>query len=398
MIDYAKFFVIFAAAASMAVAAWRHKEWRGGLMFLSALFMSASMNELEVPLSRAFPGLNEPEMPFVILFLVIGVVLAVMNRGTTYIGLKAVYDNRWFWLLAFGLCAVSFMPNIAESRDLWEALSDMKETGSAREIAEHIVEAVGYVALLVWSVLFLKDKYKVFGRRVSSLNHLIFENELVEVGRGTRRVAYRVGDTGYCVKFYYPKEQCIEALKMQKSIQRDVKWRRFNKARNSSSREVYVYNLFRHTMPVEIRRHMPEVCERVYHPEWGWGVIETYYTNPDGTAILPYHREIKRQTQEKKELIYALAKDLLNQLIAAGAFFYEPGNLHVLNKPDGGIELRIVDFEPESKALIPLEVYCKWHRQRKLARKAKRFLANIRDVYAIKDVSIQQLRGKSLHG
>lgn len=387
MIDYAKFFVIFAAAASMAVAAWRHKEWRGGLMFLSALFMSASMNELEAPLSHIFPGLNEPEMPLVIAFLAIGVVLAVMNRGTTYIGLKAVYDNRWFWLLAFGLCAVSFMPNVAESRDLWEALSDMKETGSAREIAEHIVEAVGYVALLVWSVLFLKDKYKVFGRRVSSLNHLIFENELVEVGRGTRRVAYRVGDTGYCVKFYYPKEQCIEALKMKKSIQRDVKWRRFNKARNSSSREVYVYNLFRHTMPVEIRRHMPEVCERVYHPEWGWGVIETYYTNPDGTAIIPYEFEIARQTPANRELIYDQAVEFLRAIIKAGALFYEPGNFHVLIKPDGSVELKLVDFEPESKTLIPLEMYSKWFRRRKLVRKSRRYLRHIRDCFGIKSAN-----------
>ena len=387
MIDYAKFFVIFAAAASMAVAAWRHKEWRGGLMLLSAFFMSASMNELEAPLSRVFPNLNEPEMPLVIVFLVIGVVLAVMNRGTTYIGLKAVYDNRWFWLLAFGLCAVSFMPNVAKSRDLWEALSDMKETGSAREIAEHIVEAVGDVALLVWSVLFLKDKYKVFGRRVSPLNHLIFENELVEVGRGTRRVAYRVGDTGYCVKFYYPKEQCIEALKMQKSIQRDVKWRRFNKARNSSSREVYVYNLFRHTMPVEIRRHMPEVCERVYHPEWGWGVIETYYTNPDGTAILPYENEIERQTPANRELIYDQAVEFLRAIIKAGALFYEPGNFHVLIKPDGSIELKLVDFEPESKTLIPLEMYSKWFRRRKLVRKSRRYLRHIRDCFGIKSAN-----------
>jgi len=143
---------------------------------------------------------------------------------------------------------------------------------------------------------------------------------------------------------------------------------------------------------------MPQDCERVYHPEWGWGVIETYYTNPDGTAILPYHREIGRQSTEKRELIYALAKDMLEKLIAAGALFYEPGNLHVLNKPDGGIELRIVDFEPESKTLVPLEVYCKWYRRRKLMRKAKRFLSNVRKRYGVRDVTIQQLRGELVDG
>ena len=48
MLDYAKFAVIFAAAASMAVAAVRHCEWRGGLALLSSLFLAAAMNELKL--------------------------------------------------------------------------------------------------------------------------------------------------------------------------------------------------------------------------------------------------------------------------------------------------------------------------------------------------------------
>ena len=275
MLDYAKFVVIFAAATVLAVAAVRHREWRGGLALLSALFLAASMNELESLLHPLFPGLNEPELPFIIAFIVVGIVLAVLHRGTTRPGLMAVYRNRRFPLLVVGLCAVSFLPNLASNRNVWELFAAADNSSAARETVEHVVESIGYLSLFLWSFLFLKDKYKVFERRVSSLNHLIFENELIEVGRGTRRVAYRVGDTGYCVKFYYPQEQCIEALKMQKSIQRDVRWRRFNKARNSSSREVYVYDLFRHSMPPEIRARMPEVCERVYHEVWGWGVIET---------------------------------------------------------------------------------------------------------------------------
>lgn len=384
MLDYAKFVVIFAAATSMAVAAVRHREWRGGLALLSALFLAASMNELESLLRPLFPDLNEPELPFIIAFIVVGIVLAVLHRGTTRQGLMAVYRNRRFPLLVVGLCAVSFLPNLASNRKVWDLFAAADNSSAARETVEHVVETVGYLSLFLWSFLFLKDKYKVFERRVSSLNHLIFENELIEVGRGTRRVAYRVGDTGYCVKFYYPQEQCIEALKMQKSIQRDVKWRRFNKARNSSSREVYVYNLFRHSMPPDIRARMPEVCERVYHEVWGWGVIETYYTNPDGTAILPYENEIARQTPENRERIYDLAVDFLKTIIAAGALFYEPGNFHVLLKPDGGIELKLVDFEPESKTAIPLEMYFKWFRRRKLVRKSRRYLQHIRDSFDIK--------------
>ncbi len=384
MLDYAKFVVIFAAAASMAVAAVRHREWRGGLALLSSLFLAAAMNELETPLRPLFPNLTEPELPLIIAFIVLGVVLAAAYRGTTRQGLNAIYHNRRFPLLVAGLCAVSFLPNLASYHRLWDLAAPQTDTSFLRDVVEHGVEAVGYVLLLVWSILFLKDKFKIFERRVSPLNRLILENELVEIGRGTRRIAYRVGDTGYCAKFYYPKEQCIEALKMQKSIQRDVKWRRFNKARNTSSREVYVYNLFRHSMPPDIRARMPEVCERVYHETWGWGVIETYYTNPDGTAILPYENEMARQTPANRELIYDQAVEFLRAIIKAGALFYEPGNFHVLIKPDGSIELKLVDFEPESKTLIPLEMYSKWFRRRKLIRKSRRYLAHIRESFGIK--------------
>ena len=382
MLDYAKFAVVFAAAASMAVAAWRHREWRGGLLLLSSLFLAASMNELEGPMGRIFPGLEEPEVPGVVALILVGVVLAAANRGTTRQGLMAVWTNRRFPLLAVGLCAVSFLPNLASNRKLWETLSAVGDTYAARELVEHAVEGAGYLALLAWSALFLLDKYRVFERRTSPLNRLVAEHELIEVGRGSRRVAYRVGGTGYCAKFYIPPEECVPG-KMKRSVRWDIFWRRFNKARNSSSREVHVYNLYRHTMPPEVLKCLPDVCERVYHEQWGWGVIETYYANPDGTAVIPYEFEIARQTPQNREIIYAQAARLLECIARAGALFYEPGNFHVLIVPDGRIELKLIDFEPESKTAVPLEMYFRAWRRRKLRRKAKRYLAHIRDRYGV---------------
>ena len=347
MLDYIRFAVLLAASASAAVVSFRHREWRGGLAIVSVVFLAAAAREIA--------------------WVAAGVVLALANRGTVFTGLKAVYDNRRFRLLALGACAASFA------------------AFTAHETAGLVAGSAGCAALLAWSVLFLKDKYRVFPRRVSPLNRLILENELVEVGRGTRRVTYRVGDTGYCAKFYYPHDLCVIERKINRgAIVRDIEWRRFNKFRNSSSREVFVYNLFRHTMPEEIRKRMPEVCERVYHEEWGWGVIETYYTNPDGTAILPYEFEIARQTPENREKIYEQAVSLLKTVIKAGALLYEPGNFHVLIRPDGEMELKLVDFEPESKTAIPLEMYLTWFRRLKLMRKARRYLKHIREAYGVK--------------
>ena len=95
--------------------------------------------------------------------------------------------------------------------------------------------------------------------------------------------------------------------------------------------------------------------------------------------------EIARQQDEQaKAFIYTKVRDLLNELIARAARFHEPGNFHVLNRPDGSLELKMIDFEPDSKTLIPIESYLACWRRMKLRRKAKRFLAQLRSKYGIK--------------
>lgn len=392
--------VILAAAACMFVPAVRHPEWRGGLMALGFVFLAAAADECESLWGGIFRDfVHEPELIPILLALAAAVVCAVVWRGTFLTTASAVSRNRRFPILVWGLLFVSLLPNAAKAKGIWALCAPgVAATHGVRELAEDTTRLFGHVLLLNWAVLFLKDKWRIFGPRTSRLNRLVFEHPLEEVGRGTRRVAYRIGETGYCVKFYYPQEQCVEALKMQKSIQRDVKWRRFNKARNSSSAEVHVYKLFRHTMPADIRRAMPPVCERVYHPIWGWGILETYYTNPDGTAIIPYEFEIARSTPADRERIYALAVDLLERVARAGALFYEPGNFHVLRHPDGSLELKIIDFEPESKSAIPIERFSRALRSRKLRRKAKRYLARLRRKYGIRHVTLDQLAAEAACG
>ena len=381
---YIKLVTVLLAAALMLAAALRHREWRGGLLFVMSVFLSGAAQEFEAPMRWLLPGLREPEVPLSIAFLALGAFFAWWHRGSTIAALVAIWKNRRFPILVWGVLFISVMPNVAKAKFVWSAFSSLEVgTHDVREVAEAAAEMLGCVLLLNWAVLFLKDKWRLFTRRVGRLNNLVFENELVEIGRGTRRVAYRVGDTGYCAKFYYPEEQCIEALKMQKSIQRDVRWRRFNKWRNASCEEVYVYNVFRHTMPADIRRRMPEVCERVFHPQWGWGIIETYYTNADGTAIIPYEFEIKRQPPETRERIYRQVCNVLASLVRASAPFYEPGNLHVLMREDGSSDIKIIDFEPTSKTFLPIEAVWPWFRRRKLARKANRYLRHIREKYGV---------------
>jgi len=215
--------------------------------------------------------------------------------------------------------------------------------------------------------------------------HLLGEHPLERVGwGGTRRVCYKIGETGFCVKFYKPPEIYAHEYMKNDGIRREIERRRFDIRRNSSSAEVDVYKRFWMRQPEEIRSKLPPVVERVFHPEWGWGILETYYTNPDGTAIIPYEFEIQRQeSKESRREIYRQAKELLEQVARGSAPFYEPGNFHTLIRPDGGIETKIIDFEPVSKMAIPLEAVWPWFRRLKLRRKARRYLKHIRMTYGV---------------
>ena len=218
--------------------------------------------------------------------------------------------------------------------------------------------------------------------------HLIAEHPLVRVGwGGTRRVCYRIGDTGFCVKFYKTDELCVKEVERKKKcagILHEIRTRRFDIRRNSSSREVEVYEKFWMRQSSAIREKLPPVVERVFDEKLGWGILETCYTNPDGTAIIPYEFEIARQeSMEKRREIYDQAKAFLEELAKVAAPFYEPGNFHTLIRPDGGIETKLIDFEPISKMAIPLVKFCPWLRRLTIRRKAQKYLKHIRETYGI---------------
>ncbi len=233
--------------------------------------------------------------------------------------------------------------------------------------------------------------------RSSPHARLLETEKMILAGTGTRRVCYRLGDSGFCVKFYKPREMWIEEgrHRTKKAIRREITERRFDPVRNTCVREVAAYERFRALSPMVAAR-LPEVCEKVYHPELGWGVLETYYTNPDGTAIIPYEFEIMRQPMAVREEIYSQARDLLAELIRTSATFYEPGNFHVLLHGDGSLEMRLVDFEPIAKTAIPLEVVSSAFRRAKLRRKAKRYLKEMREHFGVKGSVAERGEGEGL--
>ena len=107
MLSLVQFLVALAAAICVIVPAVRHPEWRGGFAILSAVFLAAAANECEGFWEISIPfELVEPELLPILLLLVAGIVLAIVNKGTVWPGLREVMRNRRFPLLVWGILLV----------------------------------------------------------------------------------------------------------------------------------------------------------------------------------------------------------------------------------------------------------------------------------------------------
>ena len=98
MIILVKTLTILVAATSMMLVGLRHREWRGGLLLLSCVFFATGMNEFEWLFQPLF-SIDEPELPAIIFFLFLGVILAWLNRGTTGAAFRTIRKNRRLPLL-----------------------------------------------------------------------------------------------------------------------------------------------------------------------------------------------------------------------------------------------------------------------------------------------------------
>lgn len=186
--------VMACVALLLGVLAVRRHEWRGGLLAMAFVFLGIAVNELG-PFWRfaAFAGLDEPEFVPIAASLVLGALCAAVWRGSTTAAFVEIVRNRRFFLFVWGILFVSVLPNIAKSRPLWELLAPgLDATHGLRNLAEEMTQTFGHFLLLNWVVLFLKDEWDRFVHRLSPHEHLLREHELVEIGRGARRVCYRL--------------------------------------------------------------------------------------------------------------------------------------------------------------------------------------------------------------
>ena len=196
------------------------------------------------------------------------------------------------------------------------------------------------------------------------LDGLFRAGRMERLGIGSRRACYRVPDSGLCVKCYRSEEEIAEGKHpgrppfkpLRSSVVREIRRHRFSDEGNTSCQEWRYHETLRRRLPPELLAVFPETLERVLVPGRGWCLVEDEIRNADGSPVRPFHEAyFAARNEDMRSALLDAMKSLRDSLARHAVSFYDPQNILVQWLADGSFRLRIVDFEPASRALVPLD-------------------------------------------
>ncbi len=205
-------------------------------------------------------------------------------------------------------------------------------------------------------------------------------DHLVLLGEGSRRKCYRLPSESLCVKFYRRPSEYTK--KTTWSVRLHIFLARFVPSLNVNCHEWRYHQALRRTLPSDLFAAFPESIERAYSRECGWGIIESLLLNADGTPMRRVIAEMGRtQDQRLRRRLYDAAARLFERLAEHAVRFYDPPNVMVQWTGPDAFRLRIVDFEPQGRALVPGLSYIKPYVRSKVRRRCSRYLKRLRETY-----------------
>lgn len=214
------------------------------------------------------------------------------------------------------------------------------------------------------------------------LEALFQEGKLERIGMGSRRACYRLPHGGLCVKCYRSDEEIREGKyggdrKLSASVVREIKRHRFDRVRNTSCQEYrYLTGLVR-SAPEDVIAYFPSYMHELNINARGWCLVEELICNADGSAADLFADEYRRADVVTKRGLLASFGEMTQKFIDNAVRFYDPQNVLVQWIGDGSFRLRIADFEPMSRTLIPLDFYCPALVRMKVRRRVRRALLQL---------------------
>ena len=190
------------------------------------------------------------------------------------------------------------------------------------------------------------------------LDKLFSSNALERIGMGSRRACYRLPCGKLCVKCYRSDEEILEGKDPGKPNSRplpsaavnEIKCFRFDERHNTCCQEYRYWQ----RLPEDARQYFPSLMQMQYTFSRGWCVVEELITNNDGSPIVKLLPAWKTTDGNGRQQL-ASELNALEELFAIHSIrFFDPQTIMVQQTREG-LRLRIPDFEPAIRTLIPIE-------------------------------------------
>ena len=211
------------------------------------------------------------------------------------------------------------------------------------------------------------------------LEALFREGKMERIGMGSRRACYALPGGKLCVKCYRSEAEIEEGLykgskRLSSSVVREIKQARFDEKRNTCCQEYRYWQKLREKLPAEFFAAFPQTMECVLVSSRGWCILEERIINANGTEPEHFSHTFRKADSRKKAQMLHSLKRLLMGLISNSVRLYDPQNIVVQSLQGGKFKLRLMDFEPSGRCLIPIDALLPAFVRMKSFRRARRWM------------------------
>lgn len=210
------------------------------------------------------------------------------------------------------------------------------------------------------------------------------------IGEGTIRCCYHKKGQSVCYKFYAnwlskdPTHPRSWKTRLRLLVTKHLFWFNIN------MQECRYFARLKKRLPAELMAVFPELMEPVYSTREGWGIREELLINYDGSYTKLVGEEMHRLagTSRANEL-FRDVETFYNQAVTHAIALYDPPNLLVQWVSPSAYRLRVVDFEPKAKAVIPGLTYFRPFVRRRVRVRSQAYLKRLKKIMAQTSGAIQ---------
>lgn len=201
------------------------------------------------------------------------------------------------------------------------------------------------------------------------------------LGMGSRRACYRLpGESALCVKCYRSDEEILEGRNPERddhrpltpAVVREIRKYRHNGRFNTCCREYRYWKAISRRVPAGTMRHFPSSIELVHTPSRGWCLLEELILNDDGSPVVKFHVAWRSAAPDLRRRLLSALTEIEETFVRHAIRFFDPQTIMVQTTPDG-FALRLPDFEPVARTLIPLDTLLPFLIPAKIRRRFHRY-------------------------